>query len=376
MYLTKEEERILEGGEGEGSQKAMELLVALGDIYGAEKFASIASAQISGVSYKTIGDAGLEFLKDLASKNARARVVATLNPMGVDLELSKEFGYPEKFVKKQFEILKAYVTMGILPTCTCTPYLIGNLPRFGESISWAESSAVVFANSVLGARTNRESGISALASAIVGKTPYYGLHLNKNRTGSLIVNVKAELSEADYSAMGYYIGKNYEGIPVFKNIRPSMEEMKLLSAALATGSISMFQVKNVTPEYSDVKAEKVEFGKEELKETYEMLNTCSDVDVICIGCPHCSIGEILDIAKLKPEREVWVFTAKQNKALVQKQIKNKNIKLISDTCMVVSPLEELGIRAVGVNSAKAAFYCSNLSKLEVRFDSLVNLIIK
>ncbi|MDI6655405.1 MAG: aconitase X catalytic domain-containing protein [Candidatus Hydrothermarchaeota archaeon] len=379
MHLTKDEEKILQGEEGEAAKKAMELLVVLGDIYGAEKLIDVASAQVSGVSYATIGDAGLDFLEDWASKGAKSRIFATINPAGIDLERWRELGFKENFAKKQLRIVKAYEAMGMLPSCTCAPYLIGNLPHFGEHIAWAESSSVVFANSVLGARTNRESAVSALASALLGKTPYCGLHLEENRKGTFTVEVEAELrSEADYSAMGYYVS-GYEGVPVFKNISPSTEELKILSAALGVGTIDMFQIQGITPESStrksgSEKVEKIEFGREELKEVYEKLNSAEEVDAICIGCPHCSIAEILKIEQLKPKREVWAFTARQNKPLVEKYIKNKKIKVIYDTCMVVSPLRDLGIEAVGVNSAKAAFYCANLSKLKVRFDSLENLL--
>jgi hypothetical protein len=367
MYLTKEEERIINGEEGEGYRRAMELLVALGEIRGAEKLIPVTSAQVSGVSYKTIGDAGLEFLRGLAATGVKARITATLNPMGADMLQWQELGFKKEFMEKQLEILEAYKKMGILPSCTCTPYLTGNLPMTGKSVSWAESSAVVFANSVLGVKTNRESGVSALASALIGKTPHHGLHLDENRAATFRVKVEAELnSEADYSALGYYVGKNYEGVPVFENIKQNMEAMKALSAGLGVGQINMFHTGG-----GDEGIEKVSFGEEELKETYESLNTAEEVDVICIGCPHCSLRELHELIKLKPEREVWAFTAKQNCGLIKP---GKNIKLISDTCMVVSPLEDLGISSIGVNSAKAAFYSANLSKLGVRFDSLENLL--
>lgn len=363
MYLTKEEEGILKGDEGTGLQKAMELLVPLGEIRGAEKLIPVRSVQVSGVSYKTIGDAGLEFLKSLASAGVKARVTATLNPMGADPLLWEELGFKKEFMEKQLEILKAYEDMGILPSCTCTPYLAGNLPMRGESVSWAESSAVVFANSVLGAKTNRESGVSALASALIGKTPFQGLHIEENRAATMRVEVDAELKGvADYSALGYYLGKQYEGVPCFENMKPSLEELKALSAGLGVGQINMFTMN------SDEKVEKVSFGEEELKETYESLNTAEEADVICVGCPHCSLRELHELKNLRTDKEVWAFTAKHN------NLKLENVTVISDTCMVVAPLEDLGISSIGVNSAKAAYYSSHLSNLGVRFDSLKSLL--
>ena len=161
MYLNKEEEKMYDGTYGDTVRKSMEILVALGDIYGAENLVNITSAQISGVSYKTIGDAGLEYLEDLASdknlnRNSVAKVPSTLNPAGTDLDNWKSLGFPPKFSKKQNEIVDAYGMLGISKTCTCTPYLVGNVPKFRDHVAWSESSAVAYVNSVIGARTNRE----------------------------------------------------------------------------------------------------------------------------------------------------------------------------------------------------------------------------
>ncbi|MEE8167614.1 MAG: aconitase X catalytic domain-containing protein, partial [Candidatus Hydrothermarchaeales archaeon] len=308
MYLTKEEEGILEGESGDGLRRAMELLVALGDIKDASGLVSIASAHVSGVSYKTIGEAGLELLHEWAATGTKVRVPTTSNPAGVDLEAWQELGFPRAFAEKQKEIIDVYHKMGVQKSCTCTPYLAGNQPTYGADIAWAESSAVAFANSVLGARTNRESGISALAAAMLGKIPCYGLHLEENRRGTFIVEVEEELRGAwGYSAMGYHVAK-MNGIPIFKGIRPSMDEMKVLGAALATGGISMFHVEGVTPDCKEEKVEKLVLGRKELADASDSLNTCDgDVDIVCIGCPHCSRDEILEISKLKPSRETWVF---------------------------------------------------------------------
>lgn len=376
MKLTRDDERILDGRRGEGKKKAMDILVALGEINEAQKLVPISSAQVSGVSYKTIGDYGLEFLSEWASHDIKVKALTTLNPGGVDPDIAGELGYSKTFIEKQRQIIEVYKSMGILPSCTCTPYLAGNLPKSGESVAWAESSSVIFANSVLGARTNVESGVSALASAIIGKTPYYGLHVKENRKPTFEVTVEASLEDmSDYAAMGYVIGQEQDGIPLFKGITPTRDDMKLMGAALATGSIPMFHVEGVTPEcIKEEKLERRKFGQEELKEAHDMLNTTEDPDIICIGCPHCSVNEAMDVIKADPKREVWIFTARQNKPLLERHAKGKNVKIICDTCMVVSPLEDLGIESVGVNSAKAAFYCRNLSGLDVRFDSLRRLI--
>ena len=252
MYLTKEEERIYDGEAGESLRKAMEILVALGDINEAPHLIPIKSAHVSGASYKTIGDA-YEFVESL---DARVKVQTTLNPIGMDKERWRELGVSKEFALKQMKVLKAYERLGVLPECTCTPYLIGYAPERGEHISWAESSAVIYVNSVLGARTNLEGAPSALAAALVGKTPLYGLHLDEERAPSILFDVECELSDAaEYGALGYLVGKIADdNIPLFKlKTMPNADDLKALSAALgATGSVGMFHAvkgeKGITPE--------------------------------------------------------------------------------------------------------------------------------
>ncbi len=165
MRLTAEEEALLAGAEGEAVRRAMEIVVTLGRIYGAQKLVPVTSVQVAGVSYRNLGAAGLEFLQDWAAAGARVRVPTTLNPAGMDLYAWQRMGISEEFARRQMEVVAAYMGMGIEPTCTCTPYLVGNVPGYGDHVAWSESSAVVFANAVLGARTNREGGPSDLAAA-------------------------------------------------------------------------------------------------------------------------------------------------------------------------------------------------------------------
>jgi len=214
MYLTEKEQRMLDGAEGYAVQKSMEILVALGDIYGAKSLIKVGSVQVAGVSYSNLGDAGLEFLNELA-KDGKVKVLTTLNPAGMDLENWRNLGISPEFAEKQNLVIDAFKKMGILVSCTCTPYLIGNLPLYGEHVAWSESSAVTFANSVIGAKTNKEGGPSALAAAFVGKTPCYGLHLDENRVPDVHVQVKAELSKlSDWGALGYAIAKKPKTKPL------------------------------------------------------------------------------------------------------------------------------------------------------------------
>ncbi len=175
LHLTPAEEALLAGSAGPGVQKAMQIVVALGRIYAAPDLTPITHAQISGVSYKNLGDAGVDFLNHWAAEGASVRVPTTLNPAGMELERWQEMGISPDFARPQLIAISAFRQMGVTPTMSCTPYLFpGIAPRRGDHLAWAESSAVVWANSVVGAYTNREGGPSALAAAIVGRTARYG----------------------------------------------------------------------------------------------------------------------------------------------------------------------------------------------------------
>ena len=254
MDLTTEENEMLSGSRGRATQKAMQILVALGEIYGAERMIPVTSVQIAGVSYDNLGEAGLQFLSEMADGGGRVRVLTTLNPAGMDMENWRSLGIPPEFAEKQQRVLEAFARMGVQLTCTCTPYLTGNLPGFGEHIAWSESSAVCYANSCLGARTNREGGPSALAAALTGFTPEYGFHLPENRLPTLTVEVSARLEgTSDFGALGKVIGEHIQAsksVPYILGIKSAtLEELKSLCASLATyGGAALFHMAGITPE--------------------------------------------------------------------------------------------------------------------------------
>ncbi len=393
MYLTPEEEKMYQGQYGPAVQKSMEILVALGDIYQAEKMVEITSAQISGVSYKTIGDAGLEFIEEMA-QSARVRVPSTLNPAGVDLDHWQELGFSKEFTERQLRIVAAYQKMGITTTCTCTPYLASNLPILGSHIAWSESSAVCYANSVIGARTNREGGPGALSAAICGRTPKYGYHLESGRKASMVVEVKTGLKGADFGALGYLVGKEVGGgVPYFQMInKPGPNDLKSLGAALASsGAVALYHVQDTTPEYhmamrglevGDVELMTVE--ESDIRDVREKLSSSpKKPDLICLGCPHASLDEVGEVASLlngkKLDNDLWVCTSILVKAAADRMgytdaIETAGGKLVTDTCMVVAPIEELDYQVIGVNSAKAANYIPSMCGLEVVYDDLENLL--
>src|SRR5207237_1520205 len=203
MRLTREQRRLRD--EGTPSQrKAMQILLALGGLSEAKRLVPITSAHVSGDSDKMIGDSGLEFLEDFAL-DARVAAPTTVNPLGTDLAQWKELGIPPDFAEKQARIARAYATMGVRPSFSCTPYLIGVRPGLGEHVAWAESNAVCFANSVLGARTNREGGPSALAAAIVGATHEYGLTPEEGRKPTTVDRVTSKPCVSDISHVGLVV---------------------------------------------------------------------------------------------------------------------------------------------------------------------------
>ncbi len=382
MFLAKADERILKGESGEVLSRAMKLLVTLGDLGGAEKLVSIGRAQVAGVSYKTSGDATLELLESLAESVPRvqSKVFATQNPAGMDLDRWREMGVHPSFAEKQLRICRAYQALGVKPYCTCTPYLAGNCPLPREMIGFSESSAVAYVNSVIGARTNRHGGLDALSAALVGKVPYMGLLLDENRRGDIKVKVKVEdRSESDYAALGYYVGKKVKTgeVPVYdglKHVNPS--QLKLMGAAsAASGAVALFHVLGVTPEAvrwktvfkDDQPSDTLEVGETEIASVYDELSSTDDVDLVAIGCPHCSLSEIGAVANLLRGRKVrrgirfWIFTSPHVYAAAEGKgynniIRAAGAKVYKHTCMVVMPIEEMNITSIAVNSAKAAFY--------------------
>jgi predicted aconitase len=394
MDLSPQEQKILDGEEGEAAAKAMAILSAVGSIYGANRLIPVTSAQVAGVSYKTIGDAGLEFLQDFAKKGAKVSIPSYLNPAGMDLEDWKRMGVPKEFAQKQLAIMAAYTEMGISPTCTCAPYHIGIRPKLGEHIAWSESSAISFANSMLGARTNRESAVSALSSAIIGKTPNFGLHLDKNRVAGLVIDVRARMEKiTDFGALGIIVGKiAKERIPAFIGIKKESatdERMKSLGAAMAaTGSVALYFAKGITPEWKVAKKfEKVEISQEHINEAKAALQSQKGaVGLVAIGCPHCSIAEIKHIAKKLENRKgkvlsmkLWVCTSRKTKDESDKLgysaiIERAGGLVVADTCMVVAPLEEMGFKSTAVNSGKAATYLPSFCGQRVKFADVEELL--
>lgn len=385
MELTQVEQEMLEGKHGNAVKSSMDILVSLGEIFGAKKLIDVTSVQVAGVSYHNLGEAGLNYLSDLAV-DGKVKVLTTLNPAGMDMENWENLGIPKDFAEKQVLVIDAFKKMGVITTCTCTPYFIGNLPHFGEHIAWSESSAVAYANSVLGLKTNREGGPSALASALTGKTPEFGFHLDENRQAEVVVEVDAKVKNVPaFGALGYVIGKKIgKKTPLIKGIeKASPEQLKSFCASIATyGGQALFHMEGITPNKTTVPTESISISQEDLDNAHKDLNDGEEVDLIAIGCPHLSLKEVEEVSALLDgktvKKEMWVCVARPIKKIADqmgfsKKIEDSGAKFACDTCMAVAPLKGR-FHTLATDSAKGCFYGRGKNSFKTKFMTIPELV--
>ena len=400
MKLTKEEQEMLEGKYGYPVQKSMQILVGLGECYDAQQMLPITSVHLPGCNIVSAGRAGADFIRGMADEGGKFIAFTDTNITAVDPQAWQYLGIPEDFVREDLAHIRTLGQMGAFLCNTCTPYLVGHVPRMRQHIAWGESSAIIFANSVLGARTNREGGPSALAAALTGRVPAYGYHLDENRRGDLKISVNTTLNGvADYGSLGYFAGKIAGSrVPVFVGIpQPvSWDELKVLGAAAATsGSVTLCHIAGITPEAPTEKAafgprkigpsQIVEFGARELRETEAAISkaTSPEVDLAVIGCPNCSIGEIKEVASLlsgkrvKSGTELWVLSSTMMSSYADKlgysdAIEAAGGKIICEVCPATLPqglLKKRGFKTAATNSAKMAYYTSAAQDLLIHYGS-------
>ena len=399
MEITKAEQEMLAGKYGPSKRKAMEILLQLGELYGAAKMVPVESVHMPGSSIVVTGTAGLEFVEQVAQEGVTFQTVTTLNPAAVDLACWRELGFGSDDSANQLRLTSSYVQMGAIPLHTCAPYQSGFFPLTGRHLSWGESSAVVLANSIFGAHTNREGGPSALASALTGRTPLYGYHLPEKRRAEVLVEVAEEpVTASDYGAMGYYVGRICrERVPVFSGCKKStsLVQFKALGAALASsGSAAMFHVAGFTPFAPTAKAAlagnapemRLVYGLAERKEALARLNTAAgeNVDMVAIGCPHASLPEIGAIARFFQSRgkccrsDLWIMTSTAEKKISDhlgytEIIEKAGGRIVTDTCLVLGSLKPVILkrryRNIATNSAKLAHYTPGQWSLGCYFGS-------
>ena len=393
MRLSDYERSILAGDFGDEARKILEVMVKVYEINDAKGFVEVNEAMLASTQNFTLsGTLGVEFLTRLADSGIRFKVKTVVDPVSIDIEGWQRLGIPEDFAENQLKAVQALLKLGVVPTWTCIPYLTGSIHHLGEHLAYVETSVVCFVNSYFGARTNREMDITAMAAAITGKTPLYGLHLRENREGQLLVDLQVELkTTSDFDAMGNYVGRIAgTRIPVFKNMRGDVSTQALmqLAAALATtGAVPLFHIFEVTPEitfdpytYGEKSiAEEIAITKTEMEKAYQELNTTTktDIDLVAIGCPHYTMDKMREVAnfldgkKIKEGVELWVQTSQSVRNLALRSgeiqvIEKTGAKVVVDTCMVLAPLKRIGFQTMATDSAKGQFYVSG-SGLGVRF---------
>jgi hypothetical protein len=373
LELARDEEEALAGKKGEALASAYRILAAIGEATGAKKLVPIKWAHVSGVNYSTIGDAGVQFL-DKFNTTAKVVVRTTVNPMGYDRDHPENI--PEKFQEKQTSIVKSYERMGVMPSFTCTPYEVFDAPDRGTAVSFAESNAAVFSNSLLGLMTNKESALSALASSVTGKAPLSDLRLEAARNPKVEIQAGFKFgSELHYGLLGYFAGKVVKDSSVALSgiSKPSTIEAKALSAAIGTsGSCGMFTLGKAK--------EKISFDRKEVMALMDELSTAEDGDLITLGSPQLGMNELNYLAKLlegkKFSKRCMIFCSRaiHNQAAkvgLTGKLERSGAEFMCDSCTCLTPyVTKEEYDSVVSNSVKGAYYFNNSSKVKVALKNI------
>jgi predicted aconitase len=414
VKLTDDEMAMLDGREGKARQKAMELLVRYGEALGAERM--VDTNNVCG-SMSTTNPFSRDLIHKYGSFEALVSELNYDSDETVEIPMVKAFSCqlqqaidPDHWqmmgaTQEIYELNKfneAFeANIGINMMCTCAPFLVGNVPLLGEHCAWMESSAVVYINGVLGARTNVEGRESSSSAMLTGKIPYWGLHIPGNRLGTYLVNVEWDVdSEMDWGLLGYYIGYAVkEQIPVVNGISkvPNLDYLKHFGAAAASsGGVAMFHIAGITPEAHTLAeafdkkkpVETLRFGRAERKIAYERLNAYAKdthVDFVMLGCPHASIKQVWEISKLlKGKRinsntQLWIFTPRTIRQLADRNgytkiINDAGAVLMSDTCPALGQVMPKGTKVAATNSAKQTHYLPSIMGVQAWYGSLEECI--
>lgn len=402
MRLTAEDRALLEGERGEGAALAMRILVRMAGILDAPELIDIEMAHIDSALFQ--GDATLEYAERLAGAGAEVRVPSTLNVSGVDLHGWEDWSVPPEWAEKAHRQMQAYIRMGCEPTYTCAPYQTEVRPEFGQQIAWGESSAIVFANSVLGARTERYPDLLDICCAITGRAPAFGLHLEENRAGQILLRfdeVPEELQRTDEfsSVLGHLVGRMAGSrVPVLSGLKvvPTEAQLKALGAAMASsGAVALFHWVGVTPEAADLRtalhgrepAEEHVVTAADLSRARADLTTAvgESLDLVVLGSPHFSLSEFGLLRPLVEGRRRHegvrfnVTCGRGVKAIAEAQgvlepIEAFGAEITVDTCILTTPMLGDEIRTLMTNSAKFAYYTPGLLNKTVAFGSLADCV--
>jgi predicted aconitase len=402
LKLKSDEQSMLEGRQGKATQKAMELLVKYAEGLGAEGFVdtrnvtlipgSIPNVEIVRkiVPSMDIDEIASRFMLDSDERVVVDKVKAftTTNATWRD----QDYPQIQKGSKDHCDLLKTLAEyckrIGMIHLATCTPYQVGNIPVRGEHLAWTESSAIAYSNSVIGARTNIEGLHSAFASAITGKTPNFGMHRDENRYGKVLVDVQVDMTDLrEWALLGYYVASRVVlDLPIYQNInhRPNLTElMALCAAGISGGSVVMHHLVGITPEAPTVETAsgghklkyELSFGETERRQAYEKLNRSKkdDVDIVALGCPHCTleslrqIAEMLDGKKIHDGTKLYLTTNSMIKAIGEIQGYNAVIERAGGLIMQDSCCLELALdldQVFVTNSGKMGHYAPGATGLK------------
>ena len=408
VELSRQDKQLLNGQHGEAAQLAMRILVRMADVYEAAELMDVSQAHIDGCGL--LSETGLEFAETLAAKGARVSVPTTLNMGPLDLQNWQQFGIDEDFAGKAIRQARAYTDMGCIPTWTCAPYQSYLTPRFGQQIAWGESNAICYANSVLGAKTNRYGDYMDICAAIAGRVPKCGLHLAENRKGQLLLRLRdidtaVMQSNEFYVTLGHLTGSLAgDKIPVIEGLDAgaSSDQLKALCAAAASsGAVALFHAIGVTPEantleqafQSDKPERIIDIGLIDLRNARSELSTAeegSKLDLIVLGCPHFSHNEFRELSdlieaktekgkRLHPNVRFIVITSQTSYALLQRggfldKITTFGIEITLDTCVFHTPMVAEDTKVIMTNSGKCAYYAPGELSVRVAFGSMTDCV--
>lgn len=392
LDLTAPDEAMLAGAHGEAARQAMRIVCAMAAQQGAERLIDVTQAHIDGCIYAS--GANLTFAERFAGMGATVRIPTTMNAISVDRENWRTQGVAPAFGGPAQRLADAYVRMGCRPTFTCAPYLLDSAPQAGEDIAWAESNAVIFANSVLGARTAKHPDFLDLCIAITGRAPLAGVYLDRHRKARRIVDVEwPDGADATvWPLLGYLAGSaSPERIPLLRGLAatsPSRDDLKALCAAFGTTSAApMLHIEGVTPGSHEAVAEgadRVRITRRDMAEAWATLNDGPEaVDLVAFGSPHASLEECRAIADAFGSRRrldgVRVIVTAGRDVMAQAlrdgvlgRLEDCGVEMLPDLCWcsISEPVFPPATRTVMTNSGKYAHYGPGLSGRRVRFGSL------